>query len=58
MYYTVFEGAGISVERLSRMLSEAPAERMGIKAGLVKERYAGDLVLVDLDACLLYTSEN
>lgn len=50
MYYTVFEGAGIPVERLSQMLSEAPAERMGIKAGLVKERYAGDLVLVDLDA--------
>lgn len=50
MYYTVFKGAGIPAERLSQMLSDAPAQRLGVKAGLIKERYEADLVLVDLDA--------
>ena len=47
MYHTVFEGAGIPLERLSQMLSEAPAKRMGLKSGLIKERYPADLVIVD-----------
>lgn len=49
MYYTVFSGAGMPLERISQMLSETPAKRLGLKAGLIKERYAGDFVLVDPD---------
>ncbi|KNZ42125.1 dihydroorotase [Acetobacterium bakii] len=49
MYYTVFNQNGIGVEKLSEMLSLAPATRMGLKAGLIKERYPADLVLVDLN---------
>ena len=49
MYYTVFEQNGIGLEKLSEMLSNAPAKRLGIKAGLIKERYPADLVLVDLN---------
>jgi dihydroorotase len=49
MYYTVFEQNGISLEKLSEMLSNAPAKRLGLKAGLIKERYPADLVLVDLN---------
>ncbi|MEG0496114.1 MAG: amidohydrolase family protein, partial [Eubacterium sp.] len=36
MYYTVFEGSDIPLSRLSQMLSEAPAKRLGLKAGLIK----------------------
>ncbi len=50
MYYTVFKGAGIPLPRLSEMLSAAPAKRLGIKAGLIKEKYPADLVLVDTEA--------
>lgn len=49
MYYTVFDQNSISLEKLSEMLSDAPAKRLGIKAGLIKERYPADLVLVDLN---------
>ncbi len=49
MYYTVFEQNGIGLEKLSDMLSNAPAKRLGLKAGLIKERYPADLVLVDLN---------
>jgi len=49
MYYTVFNQNGIGIEKLSEMLSLAPATRMGLKAGLIKERYPADLVLVDLN---------
>jgi dihydroorotase len=49
MYYTVFEQNGIDVAKLSEMLSAAPARRLGLKAGLIKEKYPADLVLVDLN---------
>ncbi|MBC3887688.1 amidohydrolase family protein [Acetobacterium paludosum] len=49
MYYTVFNQNKIGLEKLSEMLSYAPAKRMGLKTGLVKERYPADLVLVDLN---------
>lgn len=50
MYYTVFEQNGISLEKLSEMLAATPpAKRLGLKAGLIKERYPADLVLVDLN---------
>lgn len=49
MYYTVFEQNGIGVAKLSEMLSAAPARRLGLKAGLIKEKYPADLVLVDLN---------
>lgn len=49
MYYTVFNQNGIGPEKLSEMLSLAPAKRLGLKAGLIKERYPADLVLVDLN---------
>ncbi|AFA48399.1 dihydroorotase [Acetobacterium woodii] len=48
MYHTVFEQNGIELEKLSEMMSDAPAKRLGLKAGLIKERYPADLVLVDL----------
>lgn len=48
MYHTVFEQNGIELEKLSDMMSNAPAKRLGLKAGLIKERYPADLVLVDL----------
>lgn len=47
MYHTVFENAEIPLERLSQMLSETPAKRLGLKSGLIKERYPADLVIVD-----------
>jgi len=47
MYHTVFKGANIPLTRLSQMMSEAPAKRLGLKAGLIKERYAADFVLID-----------
>ncbi len=47
MYYTVFARAGISLARLSAMMSEAPAKRLGLKAGLIKEGYPADMILVD-----------
>jgi dihydroorotase len=49
MYYQVFDQNKIGIEKLSEMMSLAPAKRLGIKAGLIKERYPADLVLVDLD---------
>ncbi|MGL4283247.1 dihydroorotase [Eubacterium aggregans] len=49
MYHTVFKGAGIPITRLSEMMSAAPAARLGLKAGLVKDKYTADLVLVDLE---------
>jgi len=49
MYYTVFSQNGISLEKLSEMLSDAPAKRLGLKTGLIKEGYPADLVLVDLN---------
>ncbi|MGL4606919.1 MAG: dihydroorotase [Eubacteriaceae bacterium] len=47
MYYTVFKQNNIPLERLSEMLSFSPGKRLGIKTGLIKENYPGDLVLVD-----------
>ncbi|WKY46285.1 dihydroorotase [Eubacteriaceae bacterium ES3] len=49
MYYTVFKQNNISIEKLSEMLSLAPAKRLGLKAGLIKDNYPADLVLVDLN---------
>ncbi|WKY42872.1 dihydroorotase [Eubacteriaceae bacterium ES2] len=49
MYYTVFKQNDIAIEKLSEMLSFKPANRLGIKAGLIKENYPADLVLVDLN---------
>lgn len=49
MYYTVFIQNGINLEKLSEMLSDAPGKRLGLKTGLIKEGYPGDLVLVDLN---------
>ena len=47
MYHTVFSKAGIPLSRLSEMASAKPAQRLGMKAGLIKEGYPADLVLVD-----------
>lgn len=49
MYHTAFAGAGMDLVRLSQMMSEAPAKRLGLHAGLIKEKYPADLVLVDPD---------
>ena len=35
--------------RLSQMMSQKPAERLGLKNGLIAETYPADLVLVDPD---------
>lgn len=50
MYHTVFKGADIPLTRLSEMMSLAPAKRLGLTAGLIKEKYPADLVLVDPEA--------
>lgn len=50
MYHTVFDHAGIPLTRLSQMMSEAPAERLGLKTGLITEKYPADFVLVDPEA--------
>ena len=49
MYYTAFAGAGIPMDRISEMLSVGPAKRLGLKTGLIKEKYPADLVLVDTE---------
>lgn len=49
MYYTVFEQNDIPLEKLSEMMSYAPARRLGLKSGLIRDKYPADLVLVDLN---------
>lgn len=49
MYYSVFLQNDMPIEKLSEMMSLAPAKRLGLKAGLIKDNYPADLVLVDLD---------
>ncbi len=49
MYYNVFVNNDIPIEKLSEMISLAPAKRLGLKTGLIKDNYPADLVLVDLD---------
>lgn len=49
MYYTVFNRENIPLTRLSAMMSVNPAKRLGLKTGLLKEKYPADLVLVDID---------
>lgn len=49
MYYRVFLQNDMPIEKLSEMMSLAPAKRLGLKAGLIKDNYPADLVLVDLD---------
>lgn len=47
MYHTVFLQNDIPLEKLSEMMSLAPGKRLGLKAGLIKEHYPADLVLID-----------
>lgn len=49
MYYTVFNRNDISLCRLSEMMSKNPAKRLGLKTGLIKEKFPADLVLADID---------
>lgn len=49
IYWQVFHRNGIPLTRLSEMASRFPAERLGLRAGLLEEGYAADLVLVDPD---------
>ncbi|MSS19456.1 dihydroorotase [Pseudoramibacter porci] len=49
MYHTAFAAAGMDLVRLSQMMSQKPAERLGLKNGLIAETYPADLVLVDPD---------
>lgn len=48
MVNSVFQENAIAVNTLSRMMSYEPSRFLGINSGLIKEDYAGDLVLVDL----------
>lgn len=48
MYYTVFEQRGLSLQRLSGMLSAKPAQLLGLNTGRVREGMEANLVLVDL----------
>lgn len=50
MYHTVFDQAGISLVRLSQMMSDAPAKRLGLHTGVIADKYPADLVLVDPEA--------
>jgi dihydroorotase len=47
----------MSMSQLSEIMSEKPAKILGIKKGLIKEGYAGDIVLVDEDASYVINSE-
>ncbi|HBH12397.1 MAG TPA: dihydroorotase [Clostridiales bacterium] len=47
----------ISMSELSGIMSEKPAKILGIKKGLIKEGYAGDIVLVDEDASYIISSD-
>lgn len=46
----------ISMSQLSQIMSEKPAKILGIKKGLIKDGYAGDIVLVDEDASYVINS--
>jgi dihydroorotase len=50
MYHTAFDAVGMDLVRLSQMMSQTPANRLGLKNGLIKDQYPADLVLVDPDA--------
>lgn len=47
IYWHVFHQNNIPLTRLSGMASLRPAERLGIKAGLIEVGYPADLVIVD-----------
>lgn len=49
MYHTAFSAVGMDLVRLSQMMSQNPARRLGLKSGLIAEGYPADLVLVDPD---------
>jgi dihydroorotase len=46
----------MSMSQLSEIMSEKPAKILGINKGLIKEGYAGDIVLVDEDASYVINS--
>ena len=48
-YSALVEKKHISLNRLSELMSKAPAEIMGLKKGKMQIGYDGDLVIVDLD---------
>lgn len=50
VYHTVFKEHGLSLQRLSQMLSARPARMLGLEAGQIREGLTADLVLVDLEA--------
>ena len=47
MYYKVFHDKGISLNRLSEMISYAPAQLLGLKNGLIEKGYHADMTVVD-----------
>ncbi|MBF7096678.1 dihydroorotase [Alkalibacter mobilis] len=49
VYHTVFEGNGISINRLSEMMSEKPAKILGLNTGTIDPGKEANLVLADLD---------
>lgn len=49
MVYTAFEREKIGLKRLVEMMSEKPAEILGISKGRLEEGFDADLVLADLD---------
>jgi hypothetical protein len=49
MYHTVFKNAGIPLARFSEMASAAPAKRLGLKTGMLKEGWPADLILAAPD---------
>jgi dihydroorotase len=49
-YTVLVKNNTLSLNQLSSILSEKPSKILGIKKGLIKEGYQGDLVLVDTEA--------
>lgn len=48
----------ISLSRLSSLMSAGPAQLLGLETGLIKEAWAGDIVLIDTTTTFVVDSKN
>lgn len=57
-YTTLVKNKGVSLNKLSELMSKRPAELMGLKKGKVNIGYDGDLVIVDIDKNYIIDTES